>query len=84
MNNLFEEWKNEIKEYCENYSLDFDKVCRLGKCYSSDTLYLQHIDKNAGKIGLLDETSAPVALIVRNTGNGLAFEQTENTTKYLK
>ena len=80
---LFLNWENEIREYCRMNGLDFSKAEKSGKCWGKDILMLQYIDPQKGKQGLRDEAPAPVTLVIRKTGNKLAFEQTENTRKYL-
>ena len=44
---------------------------------------LQHIDPEKGKNGMRDETPAPVILVIKKQKDGLVFEQTEHTHKYL-
>ena len=80
---LFLNWENEIREYCRMNGLDFSKAEKSGKCWGKDILMLQYIDPQKGKQGLRDEAPVPVTLVIRKTGNKLAFEQTENTRKYL-
>ncbi len=82
---LFDEWSPQIKSYCERNNFDFEKVQRLSKCWGKDDIIFQYYDKNnsnSGK-GLLDETPLPIVLKVRKADDGLVFEQTENTRKYL-
>ncbi len=80
---LFLDWGKEIQKYCAENGLDFSKAEKAGKCWGKDMLMLQHIDPQKGKTGLHDETPAPVMLVIRKTRNGLSFEQTEHTHKYL-
>ena len=80
---LFLDWKREIQKYCVENGLDFSKVEKAAKCCTKDMLALQHFDPMKGKNGLLDETPAPVTLVIRKMENGLAFEQTEHTRRYL-
>ena len=80
---LFLDWGKEIQKYCIENGLDFSKAEKAGTCWGKDVLMLQHIDPLKGKTGLHDETPAPVTLVIRKTGNGLTFEQTEHTQKYL-
>lgn len=81
---LFDEWSNDIKVYCNNNGLNFDKAKRLSKCWGKNDLLLQYHDPEKGKMGLLDETPAPVVLWIRKAPDGtLSFEQTEHTKRYL-
>ncbi len=36
MNKRFEEWKDKIREYCEENNLSFEKVKKMSKCYNED------------------------------------------------
>ncbi len=80
---LFSEWEKEIREYCRENGLAFSKVQKAGKCWGKDFLILQYVDKEKGRLGLMDESPAPVVLVVRRDSDGLAFEQTPNTRRYL-
>lgn len=80
---LFNEWEKEIKTYCLNNDLDFEKAKRLPKSWGKDDIALQYVDREKGRRGLLDETPAPVVLWIRRERGKLIFEQTEYTRKYL-
>lgn len=80
---LFSQYENEIKKYCIENSLDFEKAKKLPQCWSKNDIWLQYYDPEKGKNGLKDETPAPIVLkIIINNGE-VTFEQTENTKKYL-
>ncbi len=79
-----ERYRTEIKRYFEENNLSFDKVCQMGQCYGKNDLWLQYVDEEKGKNGLLDETPAPIVLKIYLDNNGdLKIEQTEHTKKYL-
>ncbi len=80
---LFDDWSNEIRSYCENNGLQFEKAKKMSQCWNKDTLVLQYHDPVKGKNGLLDETPMPLVLVIKKEANGLHFSQTENTSKYL-
>lgn len=80
---LFNEWSSEIKKYCEDNNLSFDKANQLAKGCGKDFLFLQYHNSQKGNEGLLDETKMPLVLTVRRKNNNLIFEQTEYTRKYL-
>ncbi len=80
---LFDEWSDNIKDYCEKNNFDFEKARKLSQCWGRDFLALQFHDKEKGRKGLLDETPMPLVLLIRNTPEGFIFEQTEYTQKYL-
>jgi len=79
----FKEWFSEIQDYCLKNNLDFEKVKRLSKGNGPDFLLLGYSDPNNGKKGLIDDTPAPLVLIIKKTIKGLVFEQTEHTAQYL-
>ena len=82
---LFDDWSEDIRAYCIEHNLDFEKARRMPKSYSKTDIALQHVDKEKGKNGLRDETPAPVVLWIIKEPNGtLVFKQTEYTEKYLK
>ncbi|MGN0468507.1 MAG: hypothetical protein ACI4GY_07280 [Acutalibacteraceae bacterium] len=81
---LFDEWNSEIENYCIMNQLSYEKLQKMCKSWGKNDIAFQYVDKEKGKMGLLDETPAPVVLWVRKTENGnLNFEQTEYTKKYL-
>lgn len=80
---LFEDWSDEIRTYCNKNNLSFDKAQKLSQCWGSNFLALQYHDPEKGKTGLLDDTPMPLVLLISKTPNGLVFEQTEHTLKYL-
>ena len=81
---LFEEWTPQIKEYCENNNLSFDKAKNMSQCWGKNDIILQYYDntKNSGK-GLKEEKPMPIVLKIVKTDRGLTFEQTEHTVRYL-
>lgn len=79
----FDDWSDEIKEYCSKNGLNFEKVKASSKCWGKNDLILQHYTPTNSNAGLLDETPMPVVLMITKTSNGLLFEQTEYTKQYL-
>ncbi len=82
---LFNDWSPQIKKYCIDNNLSFDKAEKLSKSWGKDDIILQYYEKNEKreKKGLLDDTPMPIVLKIKNTSSGLEFEQTEYTQKYL-
>lgn len=80
---LFEDWSAQIKQYCAENNFSYEKARALSQCWGSNFLALQFFDSSKGDKGLLDETPMPLVLMIKKTDNGLVFEQTENTKKYL-
>ena len=82
---LFNDWTPEIKDYCRENNLSFEKAEKMSKCWGKNDIILQYYDKNLEnrRSGLLDETPMPIVLCITKNGNTLEFEQTEYTQKYL-
>ncbi len=81
---LFDEWSPQIKAYYEKNDLSFEKAKGMSQCWGRDDLVLQYYDENrsSGR-GLLDESPMPVVLKITKVADGLRFEKTEYTQKYL-
>ncbi len=81
---LFEEWSEEIRKYCENNGLDFDKAKKMPKSWGKNDVWVLYHDPEKGKNGLRDETPMPIVLRIDRQPDGtLVFGQTEHTKKYL-
>jgi hypothetical protein len=86
MRNLFDDNETVIREYCEKNGLSFEKAKYSPCSFNQTEVHIQHVDEKIGRLqlqGLLDETPAPVILKIVKTDNGLLFEQTEHTARYL-
>ena len=82
---LFDEWKNEIKRYCEQNNLSFEKAETLSQAWNESTVVLYYCDLEQGKNGLLNDIPSPMVLLIKKEKNGsLTFEKTEFTDKFLK
>lgn len=85
---LFEEWSPEIRAYCLDNGLSFEKAQKMSKSWHNDDFlalgYDDH-DPKKGNMGLLDDTPMPAVLFISKSKDGkLIFEQTEFTEKYLR
>lgn len=80
---LFDDWTNDIKDYCVKNSFDFEKAKKLSQCWGKDFVALQYHDESKGIKGLLNDTPMPLVLLISKTKDGLHFEETEYTKKYL-
>ena len=81
---FFEDYAKAVENYCQTNGLSYQKAKQMGKASGKDDLLLQYHDPAKGKRGLLDETPAPVVLIMHVVNGIPRFEQTEHTNKYLK
>lgn len=79
----YRKYVDRIKNYCESNHLNYSKLSSTIKGCGDNDIIFQHYDEEKGKLGLLDETPMPIVLIMRDTANGLEFEQTEYTFQYL-
>ena len=84
----FDDWSQEIKEFCDSNGYSFEKAKKLSKCWGKDDLFLQYFDPNSECVkkglGLLDETPMPLVLYIKKMPDGsLSFKQTEHTKRYL-
>lgn len=85
---LFDDWSNDIRSYCQNNNLSFERAKQLSQCWGKDFLALQYFDPEnesvKNRLGLLDETPMPVVLMIQKGSDGnLVFTQTENTRRYI-
>lgn len=81
---LFDEWKAEIKRYCDQNGLSFDAAQKLSQAWNATTVVLYHPEKDNSESGLLNDTPSPMVLLIQREKDGtLKFEQTEHTKKYL-
>jgi hypothetical protein len=80
---IFVKYKNEIERYCVENGLSSKEVFRSARSYNDESVILQHVDHEKGKLGLLDETPADITLAIFLENGKLRFEQTEHTRKYL-
>lgn len=76
---LFIKYENEIKQYCSNNGLDFEKVKGMPQCWSKTDVWIQHFDSEKGKDGLRNETPAPIVLKISVKNGKVLIEQTEHT-----
>jgi len=83
---LFNENEAAIREYCEKNGLNFDVVDNSPMCFDSTELKILHYEEKKEKkpfLGINEESPCPVLLKILKTPNGLLFEQTEHTARYL-
>lgn len=82
---LFEEWKDDIKSYCDENNLDFEKAKKLSKSWNKTSIVLYYYKKeNIGNGPFIDTPCPAVLLIQREKDGKFTFEQTEYTDIYLK
>ena len=84
---MFDDWSEQIEEYCIKNNLSFEKAKKMSKCWGKNDIILQYFNPESESVkkglGLLDETPMPAVLLISKDGNQLKFEQTEYTQQYL-
>ena len=50
---LFDEWKNEIEEYCKANTLSFEKALKAAKSWGKSDIALQYVDKEKTRTVIL-------------------------------
>ncbi|MDR0983864.1 MAG: hypothetical protein LBL93_02490 [Ruminococcus sp.] len=77
----FEDYKDEIKQFCVANGLNFDKLKNMILSKNSVSMSFSYYDNipDTEKKGLNDETPLPVVLWLKKIGDSLKFEQTEYT-----
>lgn len=81
---LFDKWKTEIKQYCEQNGLSFESAQKMSQAWNKTTVVLYHCEESDNTCGLLDDKPSPMVLLIQREKDGtLTFEQTEHTKKYL-
>ena len=78
---LFDEWRNEIKDYCRQQGLNFDTAEKLSQSWNKNTVALSYRDPSKGSNGLLDDTPCPLVLLIRREKNASSFLSRQNTLK---
>ena len=48
---LFDEWRNEIKDYCKQQGLNFDTAEKLSQSWNKNTVALSYRDPSKGSNG---------------------------------
>ena len=82
---IIEPFKNELKKYCKQHSLDYNKVSSSPRCGNDKVLFIQHVDKT--KVGNGMNSKEPAEILISATINDkgqIEITQGENAEKYLK
>lgn len=51
---LFNAYEDQIKDYCIDNNIDFEKVKKLPQCWGKNDIWLQYYDPTKGTKGLND------------------------------
>lgn len=82
---LFENFYTFLRDYCKNYSLNYDKIIRSPKCGNKDRLFILKVDYERTKLkGLADDRPVEVLLtILRDADGNFTVTERENAKIYL-
>ena len=82
---IIEPFKNELKKYCDDHSLDFNKVLLFQRCGNDKVLFIQRVDKSKVGSGMSNNEPAEILIsAVVNDKGQIDITQGENAEKYLK
>ena len=76
-------WKNELKKYCKDSGLDYEKAISYPMGVNSEFMGIGFFDKTKGREGLLDDTPMKPLLTAHKENGEVVFEETDLTRKYL-
>jgi len=82
---IFKKFNNEIKAYCAENDLSFDRLCKSPCCFDNEELniLMNDSDPEREKLGLMDNIPIPTVLKILHENGKLRFVQTEHTREYL-
>ena len=85
---ILKEYTGDIKKYCAENGLSFDKLRANTYCYGKidgvdDLIFLRHDPTKGGPPWILDETPMHALLEIYLENGNLRFVQTDITHKYL-
>jgi len=82
---IFKDHKDEIREYCVENNLSFDRLCKSPCGFNNDVLFIQRNERNPerAKLGMMDDIPTPTVLEIYLENGNLRFVQTDITYKYL-
>lgn len=81
---LFDDWKDEIKDYCEKNGLDFETAKNLPQAWNKSTVVLYYCEPQNDDSGLINDIPSPMVLLIqKEKDESFVFEQTEYMCKYL-
>ncbi len=82
---IFKEHKGEIRGYCLENNLSFDRLCKSPCGFNDEVLFIQRNERDPerAKLGLMDDIPTPVVLEIYLENGKLRFVQTAVTRKYL-
>lgn len=81
---IIKPFEKELKKYCEQNSLSYDKALSFPRCGNDKVLFIQHVDKKKATKGMNSKTPAEILLSATVADSGaILFEKGANAEKYL-
>jgi len=82
---IFRKYKDEIRDYCVENGLSFDRLCKSPCCFDNGELIILENDSDPEReaLGLMDNIPMLSTLEIYLENGKLRFVQTDITYKYL-
>lgn len=85
---IWEQYSKQIKNYCEQNNLSYEKLMKMAKQYGKDFVFFCYLDKKASQNKknqyINDEELLPLVLgVYFEESSKVTFKQTEYTQKYI-
>jgi len=82
---IFKEYNDEIRNYCNENNLCFDRLRKSPCCYDDEELIILRSERDPERenLGLMDNIPTPATLEIYLEGGKLRFVQTEYTYRLL-
>lgn len=83
MKRYLEQHVDELKKYCKDNGISFDKILSLPKCYTKTEMYIQWYDKTKTGLGLKSNQPAKVLMKITKGSNGLKIDSAPDIKQFL-
>lgn len=80
---IIKPFEKELKKYCEENSLSYDKAVSFPRCGNDSVLFIQRVEKK--KTAVIGDNKPAEILLTATVGTGgkISFEKGPNAEKYL-
>ena len=80
---LIKYFEKELKKYCEQNSLSFEKICSFPRCGSEDVLFVQRVNREK-KVSVINKPAEILISVFKDSNGKVMIEKGKNADKYLK
>jgi len=82
---IFKRYREDIRAYCAENDLSFDRLCKSSCCFDNEELIILESDSDPEReaLGLMDDIPMRSTLEIYLENGKLRFVQTDITRKYL-